>query len=116
MDWTLHPKSTLISGENLQDIPWETSQFAFLKVQMAKNVTWWEWLVSILFPQYAEISAKLEIQALAKFIMAAWNDWRQSIFLLNQETIELRKVILPNRMALFFWQLHKEKCALVRQE
>lgn len=36
----------------------------------------WEWLASALFPQYAEILAKLEIQALAKFTAVPLNDSR----------------------------------------
>lgn len=50
--------------------------------------------MSIFLSQYVSLHAKLEIQALAKFRASVLNNSYQSISLLDQETAQMRKVVL----------------------
>lgn len=112
VQWAPQPyqgKFTRIDQEPYQNL-------SALKPQWTYSLSWSEWTVYIFLLQCAAISAKLEIQDLAKFTATALNYRRLSIFLLNQETAQMRKVVLQNRMAFnILTSAQGETCILIKE-
>lgn len=66
IDWSLH-----IGLPYLMRLPEIPQNLSALKSQGTPSLSWKEWPVSIVSPQYTSVSTRLKIQALPKFTATA---------------------------------------------
>ncbi|XP_037699820.1 endogenous retrovirus group PABLB member 1 Env polyprotein [Choloepus didactylus] len=82
-------------------LPHAPSNWEMVKTRYRiKRTAWWFYPLAVLAPGGAAIVAETHIAALANHTAKALNESKLAISLLNDETTQLRKVVLQNRMAL----------------
>nr|XP_019586350.1 PREDICTED: endogenous retrovirus group PABLB member 1 Env polyprotein-like isoform X1 [Rhinolophus sinicus] len=81
------------------------------------RASWWFYPLAIFLPEVAVIDLELQVTALSNHTAQALNASKQAIAMLNEETTQLRKVVLQNRMALdILTAAQGGTCALVGTE
>ena len=68
---------------------------------------WYEYIVALFTPSIGTTDIMIKVEALTNFTKQALLDRTKAIQALNEEQIQLRKVVIQNRMALDL-QLLKE--------
>lgn len=87
------------------------------KVPVDCQSIWLRRPVSIFSPQYAGISAKLEVQAVAKFTAMALNDFKQQFHAELRNCSNEKKWVLKNGMAVdILAAAQGGTCAVIKQE
>ena len=78
---------------------------------------WYEYIVALFVPSIGKTDIMIKVEALANFTKQALLDRTKAIQALNKEQIQVRKVVIENRMALdILTAAQGGTCAIIKAE
>ncbi|XP_047387582.1 endogenous retrovirus group PABLB member 1 Env polyprotein-like isoform X2 [Sciurus carolinensis] len=91
-----------IPARVLPHLPQTPSNWESVKARHTRQrrASWWFYSLAVFSPQAAVIDVENQVSALASHTAQALNQTKNAITLLTEETTQIRKVVLQNRMAL----------------
>ena len=95
------PGLTFIHSFLFSELPEKPINLLHLKTPWAKSVFhWYDHLATVFISSLGTTDVMLQVDALTNFIQWAFQDPKKVISALNAEQIQIRKVVLQNRLAL----------------
>ena len=101
LDREMHPRSSFYSWLYIFRASQKSLLIYHLKTRWARSVFhWYDYLAAAFVPSLGTTDVMLRVDALTNFTQQALQDSQKVISALNTEQIQIRKVVLQNRLAL----------------
>ena len=71
---------------------------------------WYEYIAALFIPSIGTTDIMIKVEALTNFTKQALLDRTKAIQALNEEQIQMRKAVIPNRMALDILCSRRDLC------
>ena len=100
-DSEMHPRSSFIHGFILSELPEKPANLPHLRTRWARSVFHWhDHLAAAFVPFLGTTDVIIWVETLTNFTQQALQDSQKAISALNTDKIQIRKIVLQNRLAL----------------
>ena len=100
LDSEMHPRSSFYLWLHISELPEKPANLPHLKTQWARFVFYWcNYLAAVFVPSLETTNVMLRADSLTNFTQQTLQDSQKAISALNAEQIQIRKVVLQNRLA-----------------
>ena len=102
-------------GFLFSELPEKPANLPYLKTQCARFVFhWYDYLAAIFVPSLGTTDVMLQVDVLINFTQRALQNSEKAISALNDEQMQIRKMVLQNRLALDILIAAQERtCAII---